>query len=505
LKAYGFRDILGTYANHCITGEKMSYKYKNGSLLSILSKHNNISASTVTPALHTSLYTMPSREDFAAFMEKPFTFNIISDSDCDGLSSLAIFLEFCKEIHVSCKYTVLDRANRSIEHLLDADCANVLLDCGSSVKPSSYEPYIVMVIDHHEPAYRYDKDDVTFINSKLHEPPMQICGAGLTYLYTTDYLRDNDFKEFASQYAAIGTIADMVDLLYDNRSMVIEGLHNINHNTIPSIGTLLKGLKITSADETSIAFYVAPVINAASRYQQTRLAIDAYINGDSNAIRSLIDLNNLRKEETKKATSDADVHRLVYCNIVKTDYPHIAGLVATRFALDTKTPTMVFSIDDDKVKFSIRSANRINVSEFLRQNNIDGGGHAAAGGGSIHVNLLPNLYNMFIDFCKNFSIDVEDDNYINLPIKDVYKFTEELQLYRPYGQKWQVPMCKAKVTVDNVVAMGVHQKLSLSQDKSKITALYFYPLTPLVVGQTVTIGYNVNNNGEIIIREVECE
>ena len=218
---------------------------------------------------------------------------------------------------------------------------------------------IVVVTDHHEVPFKEEMGIRSYIlpNADAIVNPKQkdcnypfkgLCGAGVAYklvqvLYENAKLPLEELYRFL-EYAAIATVADVMDLVGENRIIVKEGLKRLRKTNNIGLLAIMEANKLTPSQLNSyhIGFIIGPAFNAAGRLETAQMAVDLLRETDSNRARQmaveLTELNNRRKDMTAKGVEDAvqiieqskwknDRILLVY---LKDCHESIAGIIAGR-------------------------------------------------------------------------------------------------------------------------------------------------------------------------------
>ncbi len=261
--------------------------------------------------------------------------------------------------------------------------------------------------------------------------------------------------------AAVGTIADMMPLIDDNRIMVAFGLAMIRSNSLPrGLYELIKacGLADSPIAETDLSFTVCPTINAAGRLGSPEKSLHLLIETDpleaAKKAHALREVNEERKRlskeafdllaETIKPEDEEEPILIAYHNEV---HRGISGLVAGKLAEQFKKPAMVIVEDGDCLRGSLRSYQAEDIFSYLEQLGpmlIQFGGHRQAAGFS----LAHEKRREFVDFAHQkareyFSNiepikDMRDLRAFNPPLKvkdsDIISRTwQEWLSFAPYG------------------------------------------------------------------------
>ncbi|MDR2941433.1 MAG: single-stranded-DNA-specific exonuclease RecJ [Treponema sp.] len=330
------------------------------------------------------------------------------------------------------------------------------------------------------------------------------------------------------QLAALGTIADVMPLLDENRIIVRRGIEALGKKARDGLSELLYKLELSgrSFDTKDISWKLCPVINAARRMGCAKTAADLFFEKDpvkrEKIAAELTAMNESRR--TLEEETWALVDSMAYKNfsaygenltIVFSDKINkgVTGLMAQRAAKQFNVPAIAISMGDEIHTGSIRSARGYNVCSLLEQCSdlfIDSGGHKAAGGFSMVIkNWEPFLERLkstadTIEFEKEqgeeaLIIDAElPHDYLS---PDILKLTDK---FEPYG-KGNEPLVfmSNKLTVKEINFIGKpeqkHVKMTLDAGKYKWPALYWESAERVTnkefgVNEKIDIVFNLNRN-----------
>ncbi|MBX5456869.1 MAG: single-stranded-DNA-specific exonuclease RecJ [Thermogemmatispora sp.] len=271
----------------------------------------------------------------------------------------------------------------------------------------------VIITDHHRPpdelppAYALVnpwRPDSTY-------PERVLCGVGVAFKLVQALYRSFGLpreEELALlDLVAIGTIADVAELLGENHTLVRLGLERLNQTTNPGLLALMKsaGLQPGQLRERDVAFVLGPRLNAAGRMEDARLACELLMTDDPAEAESyathLERLNHLRQVQTEElmnlAREEAARHPDDAVVLVSGDnWPEgIIGLVASKLAEEIRRPVLVLSRGEEFSRGSARSREGFNMIAALR-----GcahlferyGGHAQAAGFTIANHYVEELH-----------------------------------------------------------------------------------------------------------------
>lgn len=352
---------------------------------------------------------------------------VYGDYDCDGMTGTALLVTCLKLLGGDVNYYVPNRleegyglngealrnlAERGTSLVVSVDCGIASVDEAELARQIGLE---LIVTDHHEPGPVLPAA-AAIVHPRLpgsDYPFGGLCGAGVALKLAwaicqrasqakrvTDAMREMLLS--AVGLAAIGTVADVVPLVDENRVLVKHGLVSLLRQPPLGIRALLEitGLtKKTSLGSEDIAFTIAPRLNAAGRFGQAQLAIELLTTASEQRATQLAEyiheLNGSRDSlersiqlaATKQIKEQFDPHSdpaLVLAG--RGWHPGVIGLVAGRLAEKYHRPVVLIALDTLGVKpgtGSARSPNGFHLFEALSQCSehlIGYGGHAAAAG-----------------------------------------------------------------------------------------------------------------------------
>lgn len=407
---------------------------------------------------------------------------IYGDYDVDGATATTIIVKFLRRIGVECDYYIPDRlkdgygmSEKGIRLAIDGGYGMVItVDCGitavSYVKKLKNSGISVIITDHHECKEKLpDADAVIDCWRKDNTYPFQpLCGAGVALKLVQALCMEldlGDIWEDYTMYAALGTVADVMPLTGENRTIVQKGLKQIKSTNDIGIRNLLavagKLEDIHSLKATDIAFYLGPLINASSRIRDVSVAMGVFLSEDQNIsyeyALELQELNNERKKIEESILKEAYVW--LFENFDFSSYSPIAvcgknwhkgviGIVAAKLADVFCRPVIMLSETDGIYSGSCRTFGDINIMDILNYASgyIDSyGGHKEAAG--LHVD--PSKLDGFLDKIKEYgNLNFNEDSfYFAKEAEMVIKASDitldnaiDLATLEPFGQGNPRPM-----------------------------------------------------------------
>ncbi len=409
---------------------------------------------------------------------------VYGDYDADGMTATALLWRGLRLAGGNVGYYVPNRLDEgyglnddALRRLAQSDASMVVsVDCGiNSVSQAETAKKLgleLIITDHHQPAD--ELPDVLLVHPRLpgHTYPFgALCGAGIAFKLAwavcqrvsqgkrvTDALRD--YLLAALGLAALGTVADVVPLIDENRILVKHGLLSLKSRPTAGIAQLLEisGLsqksQLTSED---LGFSLAPRLNAAGRLGQAQLGIELLVTEDAGRARALatyiheLNENRLHLERSIYLSASKQIkERFDPTNdaaLVLADrgwHQGVIGIVAGRLAEKHHRPVIMIALDQlggSVGTGSARTAAGVNLNQALTacsQHLIQYGGHAAAAGLRIdqqHVEAFRT------EFCDHVEQLLDDHSRIAELVIDAettlteltLKTVEQMERLAPFG------------------------------------------------------------------------
>ena len=315
---------------------------------------------------------------------------IFGDFDVDGVTGTAVAAQGLEELGAIVAPYIPHREDEG--HGLNAEAVMALKQAGVSLivtvdcGVTSLDEIVlagelgmdVIVTDHHLPPDRIPPA-VAVIDPKLEDseyPFTELSGAGLAFKLVEALYNDmgRDWNRDLLELVALSTVADLVPLVGENRRFVKEGLKRLQTTQRPGLQALYKqaGIKTNGMDAETIAFMIAPRLNAAGRLDHASLAYKLLTTGSKDEAASLAShlekLNRDRQQMTLDSFARAKEQTLSRRDLPPVilaggDWvaPGIAGLVASRLVDEFARPAIVVSRMGDVVRASARSVPGYNI------------------------------------------------------------------------------------------------------------------------------------------------
>ena len=405
---------------------------------------------------------------------------IFGDYDTDGVTSTAILIKTLSENGAKVDYFLPHRFEDgygfsvdSLEKITETFNPSLIItvDCGingvETTEAATEKGIDIIITDHHEPAEELPKA-LAVINPKLHNNINGLnvlAGVGVAFKLCHGFIKygrqhglggnSTDLKKILD-LVALGTVADIVPLLGENRVLVNTGLKVLATQVRPGIRALCEATKIQDTiTPTHIAFNLAPRLNAAGRFGSPNEAlnllktdniIEAY-----KIAEELDSYNILRKDKeneiyeeaiTQIETNKSDEGLQGAALVAGKDWHQgVIGIVASRLARDYFRPSIVLSIEGDIASGSGRSIGNISLIDLLNDTSeylLQYGGHPLAAGLSLETSKIPEFFNAFNRTLKKYATPeffvptIDFDGLVELDALD-RDFFMHLKKLEPFG------------------------------------------------------------------------
>ncbi len=349
---------------------------------------------------------------------------IWGDYDVDGTTGTVVLRKTLEILGIESEYHIPNRFTEgygvnipALQAAKDRGCSLVItVDCGSR----SFEPIDwarehgvdVIVTDHHlSDETRGNPNANCVVNPNqagCDYPDKSLAGVGVAYKLSEALLRRWGHERLTPSFlkiAAIGTIADMMDLSGENRAIVALGLRDLGKTANYGLKALME-VSDCRSDMTSyhIGFRIAPRINAAGRMDIARHVVELFESKDFNEARRLAKVLDDRNRERRQIqeritelalTEAADSGDRMFVVVAGEGWHRgVIGLAASRLAEKLCRPVVVFSIENGVAHGSGRSRPGFHLVDALgscADHFEQFGGHAAAAGMKIASDRIPQV------------------------------------------------------------------------------------------------------------------
>jgi single-stranded-DNA-specific exonuclease len=426
---------------------------------------------------------------------------IYGDYDVDGITATAILWHAIRRLGGTCDYYVPHRIDEgyglnsaAIEHL----CANgakliVTVDCGvTAIEPcaiAAARGVDVIVTDHHEFRYDHAAADLELPTSHLALPAARavvhpklpcdpaypnpnLCGAGVAFKLAWAVGKavagqprvNEDFRAFlidSLALAALGTIADVVPLVGENRVLARFGLGSVKQTKSVGLRALIESANLVGEkiDSYHVGFLLAPRLNAAGRMGHAQLAVEMLTSADEPRAREIavyLEAQNKARQQTerqifeqalKQATDlklDTDDHSAIVLGATGW-HAGVIGIVASRVVDRFHKPTIMVALSEENGRIGQGSGRSISGFHLARaleacdETLIAHGGHEMAAGLKVKAERFEDFRAAFLAHAKQAlspealvpRLPLEGE----AALRDItFSLASDLQRLGPFGQ-----------------------------------------------------------------------
>ncbi len=448
-------------------------------------------------------------------IEKSETVLVHGDYDADGLTSTAILVSAFRMLGLNTIYHIPNRlvegyglSMKGIDKAVENKAALIVsADCGisseKSISHANSRGIDVIVTDHHEVPDRLPPA-LAIIDPHRRDseyPFKYLAGVGVAFkliqaLFAALKVEDSETRlENFLDLVTLGTIADSVPLIGENRIIVSHGLKLINEG---HARIAIKALKeIAGVDREFLArtlsFTLIPRINSAGRLEDAGIVVELFLTDDlkeAKRISVLLDEQNRKRKAIegdvfKEALDMIDPDNVESAIVLSSPEWHegVIGIVASRLMEIFYKPVFLFSVHGDTAKGSARSIPPFHLFKAISECSdmlIGYGGHRLAAGLRISTDKLPAFKAMMsskVDSTLSPSdmVPVLDiDAAVDLSAMNLSLVKELVQL-EPFGNSNREPLFGARGIdiIDHRIVGNNHLKMKLGQNNHRIDTIGF--------------------------------
>jgi len=431
---------------------------------------------------------------------------VFGDYDVDGVTATALLLDFLRTAGGRVSHYIPHRqkegyglrASHIHGRILPGGYRLVItVDCGISshdaVLAAASEGIDIIITDHHQPSAHLP-EAVAVINPKRDD-----CAAGLDHLAgvgmafyllielrrqlrSTGFWHDRaepNLKQFC-HLVALGTIADMVPLVEENRAFIRAGLAGMASH--PGIKALMDVSRVTPEriETEDVAFRLAPRLNAAGRMAHANLALRLLTTQSARRAKRIartLDRLNLRRQQTEKTIADQIRQRIenrpdildrrALIMAANDWHEGVLGIVAARFAREYSRPVILLTQKGNRLRGSARSIPGIDLYGLLSLCGVHldhFGGHAMAAGLTLQADQLAAFERHLLsilaeqtrpeDYLHRLIIDAEID------LRQIStRLLDQLESLQPFGQAIPEPLFLVRdIAIESQRVVGGHHR-----------------------------------------------
>lgn len=448
---------------------------------------------------------------------------VYGDYDVDGISGTALLVSFLRRVGFECIYFIPNRFDEgyglsmaALQRIMTAGAALILsVDCGiTAVKEAEFcqgAGVDLVILDHHAPGESIP--DAAAVVNPLQPgclyPFKMLAGVGVAFnllVALRSRLRQEgvfaadgepDLREWLD-LVALGTIADVVPLVGQNRTYAYFGLQKLGNCCRPGITALKKVAGVEGAVSCGqVGFRLAPRLNAAGRLESAVPGVDLLLSRDDDEctqIAAELDAANVERQSVERGILEQAIAmvdgagRYPSCRSIVLSSPDwhqgVVGIVASRLAERYHRPTILIAVDEHGVaKGSGRSIPGFNLVEVLHicTEHLDRfGGHRYAAGVGLKMENIPGFAaafehaaaQVFGDITLVPHLDIDCDV---LPEDVTSALAHELKRMEPFGAGNPEPvlMLRSVTVLERRIVGDGHLKLRVAAGRRVFNAIAF--------------------------------
>ena len=507
---------------------RLAHEGDYGSLLDVLLESRGLTLAELdvgaeglhAPELLTDLERGAERIERAVRRDE--TIVVYGDYDVDGVSSTALLLDFLEYVGARCHYLLPDRhidgyglKPPGVDKAIALGASLIItVDNGISAFEALHlareRGLDVVVIDHHR-----QNEDLppahSIINPNRRDcdyPFKGLAGVGVTFKVvqrlSEALIASADRRRYLNDLldlVALGTVADVVPLLDENRVLVRYGLKVVERSRRPGLQELRIVARCTRGpvDTTALAFFLGPRLNVAGRLEKPDIALALLRAKDVDEGRRLAqrlnELNGQRQQLQKQGvreaqalvTADILARERLICVLGEEWNLGVIGLIASNLAETFHRPAVVFT---DVMRNGVYVGSARSIPAYDINDGISScaqllttyGGHAAAAGCSLQAGQFEEFRAELVDHA-NARLGPDDlqaqlDIDVELQPADIDMSTVELlRRIEPFGQGHPMPLFAARdlevAAVSRVGKEGEHLKLAFKVGGGSRSAVWW--------------------------------
>lgn len=476
-------------------------------------------------------------------MNKKEKITIYGDYDVDGITSIATLSKFLTELGVENDYYLPNRLdegyglnNNALDKIANGGTKLLItVDCGiSAYEEIEYAKKLgleVIVTDHHECPEKIP-EALAVIDPKREDstyPFSSLAGVGVTFklIHAISIKLSLDRKRYLKylDIVCLGTVADIVPLVDENRIIVSFGLMLVRETRNIGLRALIEITGYTAIDSTAISFGIAPRINACGRMGEAEIALKLLLTAspeEAKEIANKLNLLNKERQEVEKSIINEAIEMIERDKLYNKDiiivgsknwHHGVIGIVASKITELYYKPSVLISFEDGIGKGSGRSIEGFDLHEALTKcgDYLEKfGGHEMA----IGLTLKEENFNAFktkLEEITSETIDKEAVPSIKVdaiiePKSINMDIFASMKLLEPYGESNSSPLFVSKnLKVESVrlLSNDKHIKLTLRDGNILLSAIGFNLGDKVVrLGDKIDLVYaleiNKYNNTETI-------
>ena len=469
----------------------------------------------------------------SVFSEEKIT--VFGDYDVDGVTATALMYSYLKSRGARVSYYIPDREkegygiNITAIDKLKAEGVELIVTVDNGIAAASEIEYAkrlgikVVVTDHHLPQGELPAADAVVDPHRADDYSefKDICGAFVAFKVVCA-VEGRTPEEMLYDYGdlvALGTVADIMPLVNENRAIVREGVNLITNGSRRGLTALLRAAGIDEDNLTAsrLAFGIAPRLNAAGRIGDASRAAELLLTDDdevAEGLASVLNNENIRRQSLEKQilTEAVEIvekkgykHNRVIVVSGENWHGGVLGIVASRLCEKYARPAIVLSSQEGIANGSARSIKGFSIYEALKDCSYmltKFGGHEMAAGLTLYADSIDSFRNAVNEYAARFSKllpELRLDCKLN-PAALSVDLAETIRVFEPFGVGNPTVLFGIfDLNLDRIspVGQGKHLRLTFSKGDTTFSAMLFGTTQAefeYSVGDKVDIAVNVDTN-----------
>ena len=469
---------------------------------------------------------------------------VFGDYDVDGITATCLLTDFLRSQGADCLSYIPGRleegyglnpiairqlGEEQVKLIITVDCGITALEEADLCRELGMD---LVITDHHECKEELPRAAAIVDPHKPGDGYPHRNLSGVAVAFKLACALSGDAQAVLEEYAdmvCLGTVADVIPLVGENRVFVSRGLLALEHTKRPGLAALMEECGCAQGEITSstIGYMLAPRINAAGRMGQVDLAIDLFLTQDENHARSvaaqLCELNRQRQQ------IESDIYRQALAMLPEGAPPEaivladehwhqgVVGIVASRIAEEFACPAFLICLDGEHGKASSRSHGGFNLFNSLRELSPlleSYGGHELAAGFTIRRDKIDAFRTQVCAMAASYFADGTHLSTLDLdcavpPEMLTIPEIEGLNILEPCGSGCPKPqLMMTGLTVERIqsVGGGRHMRLRLRRGHYSLNAIFFSadPVSAgVAVGDVVDVAFHPQINEFRGLRSVQ--
>lgn len=443
-----------------------------------------------------------------AAIEEGRRITVHGDFDVDGVCATALTVSTLRELGADCDWFIPSRvadgyglsaenvrriAERGTSLLLTVDCGITSVAEVALARELGME---AVVTDHHQQAA--ELPDCPILHPEVSNYPFEaLCGTAVAWKLARALRGDDQDLDLV----ALATVADVVPLVGENRTLVRKGLAEIRRGQRVGLRALMAAAKCQpeQLDETDLGFRLAPRINAAGRLYRADAGVELFLTEDEHRAEAIA--NELSRANSERRATEREVdaaaesarrelpdhlrEALGFVVAGQDWHPGVVGIVASRLVERHNRPVVVISLDEEgNGRGSGRSVSGFDLLGALEAcaEHLEGfGGHRAAAGLQIRAENVPAFQEAFAAHAQSVlsEEDLRRTERVDAIVGGVglgLELAEELKQLAPFGMgnpgvRLLVP--SARVSDVRAMGEGKHARFSLHSGSHRALGVAF--------------------------------